>query len=181
MLRAQRRLHGVVKGRAFSWLTRAFFKKRDGFGGREFEEVAHNSALAMTPTRTPTSRPRRNLLSEMPAEMIALCLDELDAPDLGRLCLVSRAFRDALSTPTTWTRQAAKSLCTEGTSRPAQCGRSLWALRCLTHPLARLAVLSRRIRPAARQHVASADRSSACPRPRCVEEGRRAVHAQKDR
>ncbi|KAJ1632347.1 hypothetical protein T492DRAFT_868516 [Pavlovales sp. CCMP2436] len=45
----------------------------------------------------------------MPHDVLSLCLDELDAPDLGRLACVSRDFRDAL-TPTTWRRQASKSL-----------------------------------------------------------------------
>ncbi|KAG8467495.1 hypothetical protein KFE25_000811 [Diacronema lutheri] len=49
----------------------------------------------------------------MPMEVLSLCLDELDAPDLGRLACVSRALRDALSTPTSWNRQASKSLCTD--------------------------------------------------------------------
>jgi len=56
-------------------------------------------------------------------EVLSLCLDELDAPDLGRLACVSRALRDALSTPTSWNRQASKSLCTDGeghASRPRE-------------------------------------------------------------
>jgi hypothetical protein len=56
-------------------------------------------------------------LYAVPAEVLALCLDELDAADLGRLASVSRAFREILSAPITWERAARKALHVDGAPR----------------------------------------------------------------
>jgi hypothetical protein len=74
--------------------------------------------MATTPSqrrgRASVDAPTCQDFTNMPHDVLSLWFDELDAPDLGRLACVSRDFRDAIDTPTTWRRQASKSLSVDG-------------------------------------------------------------------
>lgn len=123
-----------------------------------------------TPARTPTSARTRRGLSDVPLDVFALCLDELDPVDLGRLACVSRAFNDALKTPSNWNRKAAKSLCTDGEphwvpcAAPMACSGAVYAK--LDSPLpARVSSFRHRVWPAAGQHRTRYHCPATRPRP----------------
>mmetsp|Transcript_29722 Transcript_29722/g.79861 ORF Transcript_29722/g.79861 Transcript_29722/m.79861 type:complete len:124 (+) Transcript_29722:33-404(+) len=50
--------------------------------------------------------PTLHALARMPDEILTKCFEDLEAPDLGHMACVSRAFRDRVGSPSVW-----KQLC----------------------------------------------------------------------